>query len=152
MASGESIGMIDLDAVLASPIKVKVDGATYKLPGDAPSELLLSIILATERLEEAVKENEPKRLQEIRGEVSDLVTELFSILQEVDEGFGSGLADIQIGELVSKLFAHYYKVDEDGDRPTADKPEAETPPRQRSGGRSRPRSGGRKHAPSSSAS
>lgn len=140
MAGGESIGMIDLDAVLADDLPVKLNGKTWKLPGDAPTELLLSIILLSEQAQEAIEKEDTDRMLEVRAEMSDRVEDLFALRQEVPEGFGAALVDAQIGELVAKLFAHYYPSGEGGGgRPTPE-PEAETPQSSRSSGRSRPRS------------
>ncbi len=139
MAGGESVGFIDLDAVLAPPIKVKLEGKEWKLPGDAPTELLLSIVLLSEQAQEAIDKEDTERMMELRAEMSERIEDLFAMHQEVPEGFGSQLVDAQIGELVSKLFEHYYSGgdEEDGDRPT---PAAATPPSSRSSARSRPSS------------
>jgi hypothetical protein len=153
--NGDSIGIIDLDAVLQPDIKVKLDDHEYRLPGDPPAEILLTIVVLSESLEEAIGAEDSDKVLDLRRELTDAVTDLFSMRQEVDDNFGSTLVDAQIQELVSKLFAHYYGLDqEDGDRPTSEEPEAapsseapeeaepasSTPPRPRSARRSPPRS------------
>lgn len=159
--NGDSIGIIDLDAVLQPDIKVKLDGHEYRLPGDPPAEILLTIVVLSESLEAAIGDEDSDKVLDLRRELTDAVTDLFSMRQEVDENFGSTLVDAQIQELVSKLFAHYYGLDQatgpeaDGDRPTPEEepaapseeeePASSTPPRSRSARRSPPRS--RKRAP-----
>lgn len=158
MAGGESVGFIDLDAVLAPDIKVKLNDAEWKLPGDAPTELLLGIILLSEQAQKAIEDDDTEKMLDLRAEISDRVEELFAMRQEVPEGFGASLADAQIGELVQKLFAHYYADDEDdpeagGGRPTGASEPASTPPRSRRPSRSRRTTpAGKKTAPASSAS
>jgi hypothetical protein len=124
--AGESIGIIDLDAVLKPDIKVKLDGTEWRLPGDPPTEILLNIVVLSEEMEKAVDADDSDRMLEIRRELTDAVEDLFSMRQEIPEGFGAGLVDAQISELVSKLFAHYYPG-MGGDRPTPE-PAAEEPP------------------------
>jgi hypothetical protein len=146
--AGESIGIIDLDAVLKPDIPVKLDGQTYKLPGDPPTEILLTIVQLSEKMEEHREAEDADAMLQVRSETTDAVTDLFALRQEVDEGFGATLADTQISELVAKLFAHYYpglggEDDDDAAPPTSAEPaEAEaTNPKPRSSRRSPPRSG-----------
>ena len=144
--AGEAIGIIDLDAVLKPDIPVKLDGETFKLPGDPPTEILLTIVNLSERMEKATADEDADAMLQIRSETTDAVTDLFALRQEVDDNFGAGLADTQISELVNKLFAHYYPGlgggDEDPDvaRPTPEASEAETPPKPRRSPPSRRRS------------
>ncbi len=148
--AGETIGIIDLDSVLKPDIKVKLDGEEYKLPGDPPTEVLLSIVVLSEEMEKAVEADDSDRMLEIRGELTDRVEDLFSMRQsDIPEGFGSTLVDAQISELVNKLFAHYYPGMGGGERPTSPEAEeesaeepapSETPPRPRRQPRSRARS------------
>jgi hypothetical protein len=155
--AGESIGFIDLDAVLKPPIKVQLDGQEYKLPGDPPTEILLTIVNLSERMEKATGEEDADAMLEIRSETTDAVTDLFALGQEVQEDFGATLVDSQISELVNKLFAHYYPglgggEDPDADPPT-DPPEgAKTPPKSRSSAPSRRRSTGARRKKAASAS
>lgn len=152
--AGEGIGIIDLDSVLKPDIKVKLDGQEYKLPGDPPTEVLLSIVLFSEEMEKAVGEEDTDRMLEIRGELTDRIEDLFSMRQDIPEGFGGTLVDAQISELVSKLFAHYYPGAGGGERPTpaAEEAEAETPPSSRSSRPSPARSRARTRKPRASAS
>ena len=128
----------DLDKVVSANIHVQLDGVKHALPGDSPSELLLRITLLSEQLEEAVQAQDADRMLEIREEISDNVEELFRLRNPLLEEGSINLSDIQVGELVSKLFAHYYgaaiedarrEAEEEAAaaRPTPAEAEAETP-------------------------
>lgn len=152
-ASKDTSTIADLDKVVASDIYVVLNGERRPLPGDAPSELLLRITLLSEELEKAVEAKDAPRMLEIREEISANVEELFALRNpQLPEG-SITLSDAQVGELVAKLFAHYYgKAVEDAAaeeeaeaaRPTEEEPEAETPP-------TTPRSESAKPSPPSSA-
>ncbi|HXS25887.1 MAG TPA: hypothetical protein VN719_16750 [Gemmatimonadales bacterium] len=147
--SGESAGLIDLDAVLAPDIRVKLGGETYRLPGDAPTETLLSIVQLTEEMDKAVKATDETRILELRAEMAERVEDLFALRQDIPEGFGAAIPEVQTVELVRRLFQHYYGDGEGGDRPTTP-----TPASSRNGARSRPRSGrtAKPRSPSSASS
>lgn len=127
----------DLDKVVASDIHVKFADKKWKLPGDAPSELLLRITLLTEELEQAIEARNAEDMLALREEISENVEELFRLRNpSLPEGT-IRMSDGQVGELVAKLFAHYYGAaiedaaseedNEGGDRPTEDQ-EPETTP------------------------
>jgi hypothetical protein len=155
---------IDLDKVVATPIPVKVGSETYKLPGDAPSELLLRIIVLVDEVEKAgrgegLEGDTPEEIAEAgihvmlakRQDLNAAIEELFSIEQEIDEG-EIELSDPQIAALVQALFSRYYPGtgEEGGARPTG---ENSTPPKPKSAQRSRRNSRGAKpKAPRASAS
>lgn len=153
MAGAKDTSIIaDLDQVVAPDIRVVLNGEKHRLPGDAPSELLLRVTLLSEKLEEAVEAKDAPRMLEIREEISESVEELFLLRNpQLPEG-SINLSDSQVGELVSKLFQHYYgKAVEDAAReeaerptePTAEEQEPEEdaiPPRQRSERPSQPSS------------
>jgi hypothetical protein len=138
-APEESTSLVaDLDKVVSPNIYVQLEGVKHALPGDSPSELLLRITLLSEQLEEAVEAKEAERMLEIREEISDNVEDLFRLRNPLLEENSINLSDVQVGELVSKLFAHYYgaaiedaraeaEAEAAGTRPTQAEEEAETP-------------------------
>lgn len=138
---GSTSVIADLDVVVASDIYVVLGGKKRPLPGDAPSELLLRVTLLSEQLEDAVQDKDPERMLELREEISENVEELFRLRNPTLPDGSINLSDGQVGELVAKLFKHYYgKAIEDAEaeeagstRPTAAEPEPEeaeetTPP------------------------
>lgn len=142
--------LIDLDAVMQPDLRVRLGGVDYRLPGDAPSEVLLRIsVLADELAKQSTSANfDPEQLLGVRTELGEAVEELFRIRQpELDS---LSLSDTQIAQLMEALFAHYFPKDEEGgDRPTP----ARTPPKPRSSrpsARSSTASGGRKRTQSRS--
>lgn len=163
--------LIDLDAVLAEDIYVQLAGERYALPGDAPSEILLKILLLSESLENVAKENDAGRILAVREQITEKVDELFMLRndpevfpdqrlvsgEEGDEDAeyepSMGLSDAQIGALVGALFETYYAVPagaadvaagagEGGGRPTG----SSTRQKSRSTKRSGRKSSGRKQA------
>lgn len=160
--------LIDLDAVLAEDIQVQIDGDKWPLPGDAPSEILLKILLLSETLENVAKENDAGRILEVREQITEKVDELFALRtdpedfpsqrlvrgEEGEEGAEyeptMGLSDARVGALVSSLFEVYYTLpegaaeaaEEGGARPTG----SSTQPKPKSTKRSARKSSGRKPA------
>jgi hypothetical protein len=149
---GNTTVIADLDTVVSPNIYVQLDGAKHPLPGDAPSELLLRVTLLSEDLEGAVEAKDPERMLELREEISESVEELFRLRNPALEAGTINLSDGQVGELVAKLFKHYYgkavedaEVEEGGERPTEPEAEApETPQRPRSEQPSRTRQAGKR--------
>lgn len=137
--------LIDLDAVVPEDLEVQIAGQIYRLPGDAPTEMVLRLSVLAERLESAGADGKNmEEMLEMREELSAEIEALFRLRQpELEEG-SLELSDRQVGTLIAKLFGYYYgrvdpeADDEGGDRPTESG--ASSPPKPRSSGRSRPRS------------
>jgi hypothetical protein len=58
---------VDLDALAPRPIRARLGGKTYKLPGDMPLELFFRIQAFEQRVEKG--ENEMTLLSELRDEI-----------------------------------------------------------------------------------
>lgn len=155
--------LLDLDAVVAEDLEVKLGGRNWKLPGDAPSELLLRIIHLQQELFRAGTEAEEmgevdaeqeaevtNRLLGLRSQLTERLAELFSMRNEhaddcsswdeegeCDCGLKLELSDVQIGTLIGWLIEQYGMAG-DGDRPT----KASTPRKPKSSKPSRPKSNG----------
>lgn len=126
---------IDLDAVVSPDIRVTLNEIRYRLPGDAPSETMLHLLILFQGFETIDPEKDPQKLVDLREELADEVEALFRIRQPDLESGAITLSDPQLGELLSGLFKHYYpNADTEEENPTS--PSA-TPPRRRSAQRSR---------------
>jgi hypothetical protein len=143
---------IDLDAVVSPDIRVALNGTRYRLPGDAPSETMLHMLMLFQQFEEIDPTQDPQKLVDLREELAEEVENLFRIRQpDLPEG-SITLSDPQLGELLAKLFSHYYpnlEGEEEEERPTS---ASSTPQRQRSGRRSPRSSTARSRTKSESAS
>lgn len=131
--------LIDLDAVVPDDLRVKLNGKTYKLPGDAPTELLLRLSLQAEKFNEA-KDKAPEELLEMREELGGLIEDLFALRNDLEDG-EIELTDRQVAELLESLFAIYFAVDGDteegGDRPTPPSTKSSRPSKRRSAAKGR---------------
>lgn len=139
--------LIDLNAVISPDINVRLGDKSYKLPGDAPVEDLLRLMVKAEELDKT-ENKAPQEILEEREEIAADVEELFRIRQpNLPEGEIS-LSDAQLVELLVGLSRIYNEALADaqsaagGGRPT------QTPPKPRrrkpsatSSARRRPRSG-----------
>lgn len=77
--------IVDFDELVAPPKRVKIDGTWYKLPGDMPLELMLSIETAEgatgpgavaglrDQILKLFQIHQPK-LQKLPGSLTDLIT------------------------------------------------------------------------------
>jgi len=141
--------LIDLDAFVAPDIQVKLNGETYKLPGDAPSEIILRMtnLFGTLADEETGADN-LDRILALREELSELTLELFQERQPELEDIR--LTDGQIIQLVSSLMKVYTASDEEEAETDATRPTKPSAPKKKSGARSARNSRARTRAPSPS--
>lgn len=143
--------LIDLDAVVAPDLRVKLNGTVYRLPGDAPTEQLLRLQVLANRLDRESDGKNPEELLEMREELSAEIADLFRIREPDLDDEGLDLSDAQAVELMRRLFEAYYpggdgEDEEGGARPTP----ARTRPKRKSAPRSRASSGSRARKPSAS--
>jgi hypothetical protein len=148
--------LIDLDAVLAEPIPVKLGGDTYYLPGDAPVEEMLRLELKAEKLSTEVKGKTAEEILEMREDLAADVDDLFRLQdsEQLPEG-GLRLTDGQLQSLLTRLYEIYYpNVSADGKggrgRPTGTQRSSRSS--RRSPARSAAKRPARKRSPSSTSS
>jgi hypothetical protein len=164
MSDRANLGIIDLTKVAAPDIRVKLkraddSEAIYRVPGNAPSGLLVEILVLFREVD-GVDGEDGDLMVDLRSQLQEKMDELFALRNADYEDGEIRLGDEELAYLIAGLFQRYYNAEpsedpEGGDRPTeeteeapaAEKPEAEsspsTPQRRRSGQRSRARPGGK---------
>lgn len=83
--------LIDLDAVVGPPLKVKLKGTTYTLPSDMPVELWLAIN-ATQEMADSTAEEVEAQVREMHR----LMLELFREHQPDLEGLPIGMRQLAV--------------------------------------------------------
>lgn len=153
MADRADLGIIDLTKVAAPDIRTKLkraddSEAIYRLPGNAPSGLMIELMVLLREIDGADSEDLDV-IADLRLQVQEKIDELFCLRNKDYEDGEVKLNDEELATLVAGLFQRYYNAEEDGDRPT--EPETETsssedstPPRPRREPRSRKSSPARK--------
>lgn len=138
--------LIDLDAVVSPDLRVQLNGVKYRLPGDAPAEIMLAIGVLLGELNDLDEQTGAERMLELREELGEKIEDLFRVRQPDLEVGALMLTDTQILELVTKLSVAYGVVDEaeledDADPPTtAEKPKTSERSGRRSTRTTKPRS------------
>lgn len=74
--------IVDLDAALGEPIRVKLKGTIYKLPPDLPVELWLALGETDEPEEDAPELTPLQKADAMRVEVEELYTMILDLFRE----------------------------------------------------------------------
>lgn len=107
--------LIDLDAVVGSPIRVKLRGEEYKLPPDLPAPTMLLFMEFEDRVAAAEKKGDDSAINEALRDAYEEVLGLFQVYQPELETLPISMEQITI--LVVELISEY-SDESNGDRPT----------------------------------